>query len=297
MSEVLPRITVVTPSFNQAQFLETTILSVLGQCYPNLEYIVMDGGSTDGSAEIIRRYEAQLAHWTSAPDGGQAAAINAAFARATGDILCWVNSDDFLLPGALHKIARHFAGWTHEPRLAYGACLFFHERGSRAKVVRPPEHDRARLALTAYIIQPSAFWTRALWEKAGPLDAQLAYGFDWDWFNRAAALGTFECSPELLSAYRFHEGHKSGGNSARRREEILLVARRHASPAQVAAYETALARWPATERRDTLTRRLRAARVPGAHTLAKLATPALWSRPPMVNPDDLTACEHMLRGV
>ena len=125
MKPELPRITVVTPSFNQAAFLETTIRSVLGQCYPNLEYLVMDGGSSDGSVEIIRRFESDLAHWVSARDGGQAAAINAAFARATGDILCWLNSDDFFLPGTLHRVAQWLGKGGGGPELVYGACLFF----------------------------------------------------------------------------------------------------------------------------------------------------------------------------
>ena len=146
---VLPRITVVTPSFNQAPFLEQTILSVLGQCYPNLEYIVMDGGSTDGSREIIERYAPQLAYWQSQPDGGQAAAINAGFARATGEILCWLNSDDYFLPGALHRIARHVrcanrrarADLRQLPVLPRRRCAG--REGADRKTVRrrPPAHD------------------------------------------------------------------------------------------------------------------------------------------------------------
>ncbi len=291
----LPRITVVTPSFNQAAFLETTILSVLGQCYPNLEYIVMDGGSTDGSAEIIRHHEAQLAHWTSAPDGGQSAAINAAFARATGDILCWINSDDFLLPGTLLRVAQHFEERTAEPRLIYGSCLFFEDRGKRAKVVRARAFDPAVLRLSAFIIQPSAFWTRALWKKTGPLDQSLAFAFDWDWFIRASAVGSFETCEEILSAYRLHAAHKSGSGGERRRSEIIDVAKRHASSEQVTAYEFLDRHWAALERLRAVEGRLRARSIPGAEMWAKVVT-RFPSNPPGVTAEQLKLCEGMLHG-
>ncbi len=276
----LPRITVVTPSFNQASFLETTMLSVLGQSYPELEYIVMDGGSTDGSVEIIRRYESQLAHWASGPDGGQSAALNSAFARATGEIFCWVNSDDFLLPGALLRVARHFGGRTAEPRLVYGSCLFFEDRGKRAKVVRPPAFDRGRLRLSEFIIQPSAFWTRALWEKTGPLDQSLSFAFDWDWFIRASASGEFEMCDEILSAYRL---------------QIEKLVRRHAAPAHVAAYEFLDLHWASLEKEHALRDRLRERRIPAAELWARLAA-RIPDRPPCVTAEELKICEGMLHG-
>src|SRR4051812_44065291 len=104
----LPRVTVVTPSFNQGRFLEATLRSVLNQQYPDLEYIVLDGGSTDGSVDILRRYAAQLAYWHTRKDAGQADAIATGFEMATGEVLCWVNSDDILLPGALHRVGAFF---------------------------------------------------------------------------------------------------------------------------------------------------------------------------------------------
>lgn len=290
----LPRITVVTPSFNQASFLETTILSVLGQCYSNLEYMVMDGGSKDGSVEIIRRYEAQLAHWTSGPDGGQSAAINTAFARATGDILCWVNSDDFLLPGTLLRVARHFADRTAEPLLVYGSCLFFEDRGKRAKVVRARMFDPAVLRLSAFIIQPSAFWTKALWEKAGSLDQSLSFAFDWDWFIRASAVGSFAACDEILSAYRLHAAHKSGSGGEKRRHEIVDVVRRHGTEAHAAAYEHIDRHWPALERQRALCDSLRKKGVPGAASIARLVVPV--SEPPGITAEERALCEGMLHG-
>jgi glycosyltransferase involved in cell wall biosynthesis len=287
-----PRITVVTPSFNQAAYLETTLLSVLGQCYPNLEYFVMDGGSTDGSADIIRRYEGQLACWQSQPDGGQAAALNAAFARATGDIFCWINSDDFLLPGALHHAARQLGSRLEKPALIHGACLFFQQQGRGAKVVRAEAHERQHLLLKAHIIQPSAFWTRALWEKTGPLDEALRFAFDWEWFIRASAAGEFSASEELLSAYRFHAAHKTGGGGAARRDEILAVARRHGGPREIAAYEFCQHHWPAFERAA----RLRKSAVPGARLLAGLVSFARLFPPAGVQRSDLDLCAGMLRG-
>lgn len=294
MSTDLPRITVVTPSYNQAQFLEATLLSVLGQSYPNLEYLVMDGGSKDGSAEIIQRYAPQLAYWQSQPDGGQAAALNAAFARATGDILCWVNSDDFLLPGALLEAARRLGPEVKEPRLVYGSCLFFHDQGKRAKVVRPPSPDARRLQFSAYIIQPSSFWTRALWEKAGKLDESLTFGFDWEWFLRAYQQGKFWQSDYLFSAYRFHAAHKSGSGGGKRREEILSVAKRHGGPEVIAAYEYLNRNWAKLEKRWKLRDSLRQKRWPAPEWFARLGAPVHEGPPSKVTPAELQACAEML---
>ncbi len=293
-----PRITVVTPSFNQAQFLEQTILSVLGQCYPNLEYFVMDGGSGDGSADIIRRYESRLAGWVSERDGGQASAINAGFAQASGDILCWLNSDDYFLPGTLHRIAAHFAGRVKEPGLVYGGCLCFQEGGRWAKVARPRAHDSATLAVLDYLVQPSTFWTRALWEKTGTLDATLSFTFDWEWFIRAAQHAPFDLSGEIFSAYRHHEAHKTGSGGTKRREEIVSIAQRHAPAEIVRAYEWVLRTWGDFERRAAMEKRWRAARIPGAGTLAKLFTPRLWK---LAWPEGMTArearfCSAMFMG-
>jgi glycosyltransferase involved in cell wall biosynthesis len=296
VSTPLPRITVVTPSFNQAPFLEQTILSVLGQCYPHLEYIVMDGGSTDGSREIIERYATQLADWQSQPDGGQATAINAGFARATGDILCWLNSDDYFLPGTLYRIARAFGSRVGGPALIYGSCLFFREGAApAAKVLTAKPFDAARLRMTAYIIQPSAFWTRALWEKTGPLDETLHFGFDWDWFIRASAHAAFELLPEMLSAYRRHEDHKSGKGGAKRREEILTVVRRHASESVRACFEFAMERWPEIERWSARRLGFESRRFPAAGALARASAPALWHLPEGVSLEDLRLVSGMLQ--
>lgn len=295
MNETPPRITVVTPSFNQASFLEQTILSVLGQCYPNLEYIVMDGGSTDGSRAIIERYAGHLAHWQSQKDGGQAAAINAGFARATGAILCWLNSDDYFLPGTLQHIAHAFGARVREPALIYGSCLFFREGAAPdARVLSAKPFDAERLRMTAFVIQPSAFWTRPLWEKTGPLDETLSFGFDWDWFIRASAHAAFAPLPRMLSAYRRHEGHKSGSGGSRRREEILAVVRRHAPEPVRACYEFAAQHWPEVERWSAQRRRLERRRVPGAGAMARAAAPALWNLPAGMTVDDLRLASGML---
>ena len=132
-----PKITVVTPSFNQGRFLEQTILSVVGQDYPNLEYFVFDGGSTDDSVEVIRQYEAKITAWKSEADGGQAKAINQAFERSSGEIFCWINSDDFLLPGTLRRVARWLRERIDTPALIYGKALLFRESSEWGKVQIP----------------------------------------------------------------------------------------------------------------------------------------------------------------
>lgn len=226
MPESLLKITVITPSYNQAQYLEQTILSVIGQEYPNLEYIIMDGGSTDNSVDIIKKHEHHLTYWQSQKDNGQGAAINAGFAMATGDILCWLNSDDMFMPGALLKIAKLFSN-INKPTILFGNCLHFNEHNSRTRgsdVVK--SHKELKLELCDYIIQPSTFWNRSAWEQTGKINELFHYTFDWEWFIRAKKLGvTFSPINDYLSLYRIHEAHKSGSGGDKRNLELAEIYR------------------------------------------------------------------------
>lgn len=213
---MLPKITVVTPSFNQGEYLEQTILSVIGQGYPNLEYIIIDGGSTDNSLDIIHKYEGHFAYWDSKPDKGQADAINRGFTNSTGEILAWLNSDDMYVPGTLNYISKCF-GNTLGHKIVFGNCLRFNQGTKFAFGSNVEEsHQKLDISLCDYIIQPSCFWTKTVWEKIGSLNIDLVYTLDWDWFIRAKQAGVeFDAVGEFLSLYRLHAKHKSaiGGNA------------------------------------------------------------------------------------
>lgn len=291
MSEEFPLITVVTPSYNQAAYLETTILSVLGQCYPRIEYIVMDGGSTDGSVEIIKRYESKIAYWVSQPDGGQSAAINAGFARATGDILCWLNSDDFFLPGALLTAAKRLSG---SDDLIYGDCLSFTQHGDGSKLHRPPQFDPALLGISDYIVQPSTFWKRSLWEKTGPLNERLHYAFDWEWFLRASRHGQFRKCDEILSAYRFHDAHKSSSGGEKRKNEVSEVAQAQGGPVAKGYYEFVLKHYDTLKRVEDLRLRLAGRGLRKSDELCVVPYPSLWRLPEGITWAGIRHCLGML---
>lgn len=182
----LPKISVVTPSFNQAQFLERTIRSVFSQEYPSLEYMVLDGGSSDGSVEIIRRYSEQLACWTSEPDKGQSDAIVRGWQRATGDILAWLNSDDFYCPSTLAIVSEYFVSHPHV-KVLWGAIGLQDEGGKLLRVKNPAPLTAADLLLYKDVPgQAASFIRREVFEHVGGPRLDLHYVMDWEFWLRIA---------------------------------------------------------------------------------------------------------------
>ena len=208
----LPKITIVTPSYNQGEFLEETIRSVILQGYENLEYIVIDGGSTDNSLEIIHKYQDHLNYWVSEPDKGQADAINKGFNLATGDIFAFLNSDDVYLPETLAKVGRFFA----ENSQIYFLCgqTEFIDQESLSTQGFPElfqvEINDITMTQTCHIAQPSTFFRASAWQKIGNFDQSLHYCFDYDFWLRAYLAGCkFSQSKEIFSQFRIHDASKT----------------------------------------------------------------------------------------
>ena len=204
-----PRITIVTPSFNQAAFLEQTIDSVLSQGYPNLEYIIMDGGSTDGSIDVIRRHEKHLAYWVSEKDRGPADALSKGFSRATGEILAYLNSDDIYAPGCLKAIAEVLSDSAVD--VAYGNMYWVDGDGSVIGEQRQtPFLPMAYLYGGATLQQPATFWKRELYLQCGEIDVSYQFAYDTDLFVRFALRGArFKHVNRFVASFRIHSQSKS----------------------------------------------------------------------------------------
>ena len=192
----------------------------MGQGYENLEYFVFDGGSTDGTIDVLRRYDGRITYWESQRDAGQADAINKGLARATGDIVGWINSDDYYLPKTLATVAARLD--PSRPELLGGNCLHVSEETGAALGSNVPGSSLAfDLRLADYLIQPATFWTAAAWKSVGPLTTALHYTFDWEWFIRAQQKGVeIRTIADYLAVYRIHAGHKTGSGGDRRSEEL-----------------------------------------------------------------------------
>lgn len=212
----LPTISIVTPSYNQAAFLEQTILSVLNQGYPNLEYIIMDGGSTDGSVDIIRKYADRLAYWVSEPDQGQADAINKGWQRSHGEIVAWLNSDDTYEPGALQAATECFVA-RPDVYLVYGDMNFVDDEGNVFERFHAPDFDlRTFIGDSCYIRQPTTLFRRAALEQVGTLDTRLHYAMDYDLFIRICARFPVQRLPHIMANFRYHPASKTMSGSATR---------------------------------------------------------------------------------
>jgi len=221
-----PCISIVTPSYNQGQFIEETIRSVLLQRYPNLEYIVIDGGSTDNSVEIIKKYEKYLAYWVSELDRGQADAINKGFLKSTGDILAWQNSDDIYLPNAFFTVADVFRNHP-AASLVFGNIKFLDEGDRECGELRfVPFSQWALIYEGTMLANQAAFWRRELFLTAGPLDTSLTFCMDYEFFLRASLYGRFKFIRRFLGAFRLHGKSKSSALSHIGMREHADVVRR-----------------------------------------------------------------------
>lgn len=205
-----PRISIVTPSYNQARFLEATIKSVIDQQYPQLEYIVIDGGSSDGSVDILSKYEQQITYWHSKRDRGQTDALNQGFARATGDILGWLNSDDMLAKGALFHLAEIYQPGVHWWTGGAGRILLDGKYVSCWSDKVRPVSRRDLLHARVNVNQVSTFWTRELWNRTGACIAPLDLAMDFELWLRFSSYTASTPIHKTLGIFRNHIDAKTG---------------------------------------------------------------------------------------
>ena len=225
-----PRFSIVTPSFNQGRYIAETIASVMAQNYANVEHIIIDGGSTDGTLEILERYPHLMV--ISEPDRGQADAINKGFRLASGDIVAFLNSDDTLLPGALHRVSKEIAPQQGR-HIVMGRCRFVDENGCFFGIEHPSHFESHKRLLQIWkghmIPQPAVFWAREVWENCGPMKDDLdSPWIDYDLFCRFSQKYAFHCINQILATYRLHTESKTGSlYDPKRLEDSIRISRRY----------------------------------------------------------------------
>lgn len=217
-----PLISIITPSFNQARYLETTIESVLTQDYPRIEYILIDGASTDASVDIIKKYGSKLAYWVSEKDSGQAEAINKGLVRAKGDIIAWLNSDDYYLPNTVSRVVQVF---EENPAviMVYGNMLAVDERGRTINFLKYKQLSLEDLICFQIIGQPSVFFRRAVLEQLGLLDSSFHFLLDHHLWIRIAQQGKVLHVPQTWSAARYHADAKNRAKAAEFGREAFRI--------------------------------------------------------------------------
>lgn len=231
----LPLVSIVTCSYQQSSYLEQTMRSVLDQDYAALEYLVIDGASQDGSAEIIRRYASSLSYWVSEPDDGQTHALIKGFARARGEVFGWLCSDDLLLPGALRTVGEFFAAHP-KVNAVYGDALWIDAGGRLLRPKREIEFNRFVLLYDHnYIPQPSMFWRRSLYEAVGGLDARFELAMDADLWERFSARTRIVHLPVYLSCMRHYPKQKTRARRADALRENALIRAREPFPLRSSA--------------------------------------------------------------
>lgn len=221
-SEYMNLVSIVTPSYNQASYLEQTIQSVLEQDYPRIEYVVVDGASTDNSFEIIKRYNDRLAYWISEKDSGQAEAINKGFTRANGDILGWLNSDDYYLPGTVSAVVKCFEE-NPDVVMIYGDMMAVDEMGQTINVLKYKQLSLQDLLCFQIIGQPSVFFRRSALEKTGLLDTSFHFMLDHHLWIRLTQQGRILHVPQVWSAARYHPQAKNRAKAAEFGREAFRV--------------------------------------------------------------------------